>query len=271
MKSHREDEHLKTANSAESIETAASLGAKSVANSLISQELEPDKDLQVIDTANLVHKPVFQEIDNELSVSIVAYVSRNKLMRLERHPTKNGWERLTHVDLGPLMTDTDLVGVALQMFGAWLREKIPSTEQEVAIVGVDIWGRAIACDLGIRTGRNSVGITLRGVDDSTASDWFKADVAISLNRPWKHVVLVSDVVVTGETFQRAMHIMQNQGLLADGVNIYGLAMIAPFSPRFRQPLEGIVEIRTACSSIPFVVVPSTELPPSSVLRQIVPR
>lgn len=212
-----------------------------------------------------------REFDSELSEAIIEFVRRNRLLRLERHPACSGWERLTHIDLGPILNDMVITGLALWAFREFIQThiRVEHGDNDTVIVGVDVWGCAIAADMSVRTGLRSIGMTLRGNSDDAAFRSFAED-AEGIWTTCRRIILVSDVVVTGETLRRAHDIAVRCRGSGAGLECWALVLICPSNIRFRIPLEFLAGIATACSSMPLTLAQSIELPDSSILRPITP-
>jgi hypothetical protein len=213
---------------------------------------------------------VVDEFDATLSEAIVDFVARNGLLRLQRHPCCDGWERLTHIELGPVFNDMVIAGQALWCFGDFVRNNVGAgvNPENALILGVDVWGSAVACDLSVRTGIPNLGITLRGSTSEAALTALKDDTEVMGLRGKKNLILVTDVVVTGDTLCRAYDVFV--GCRGSDVELtaWALALICPAAVRFRRSMSFLTRVGAACSKLPFMLAQLDELPTPSVLRPV---
>ena len=196
-------------------------------------------------------------LDEQLCEAIEDFVKTNQLLSLERHCGQL-WDRLTHVMLGPMMTDTDLAGGAIVRFCEKI-EEIVHGDSGVLLIGVDVWGACLAAEIGVRTGLTNLSLTLRESDDLSAKSQFLEECNLLNVESPKSVFFITDVAVTCDTIRRAYDIVKN--VLKDcDRHFSALSLLSPKSVPYRADISFLRFFYTCCDSIPFVLVKQSDLP-----------
>jgi predicted MPP superfamily phosphohydrolase len=158
------------------------------------------------------------------STELNEFIKENKLVDLRRIKCSAGGEfsRLLQIKVGPIMNDQNQKELIIKSLCHGFAQ-FDLNKVDVLLIGVDCWGYSIATQLGFVLGLQSVGISVRGLNDCEMEKELLR--RFSQRKDFEagrfSYCYVTDVIATGDTLNRVKAKMP----LSVDVSHFALAMI----------------------------------------------
>lgn len=205
-----------------------------------------------------------EDSTDELASDLSDYIKENKLVDLRRIKcsTPSEYSRLLQIKIGPIMSDQVQKHTLIKSLIQGFKRISSGSNNEILLIGIDCWGYSIATQLGYALGLQSVGVSVRGLDDSELGKELtrRFSQRRDLGSGCFSYCYVTDVIATGDTLNRIKAKMPS----SDKVTNFGLSIVRSAFSYSNSELSSI-KIASVIDRFNIPILRNSELPDEQIL------
>lgn len=206
--------------------------------------------------------------NSPLEVSIIKIIKQKKLYRFDRFPVGEDQVSLGWVSVNKLLSDRNgiLEGILLAS-REWISSKIGKTKDanwsDILLIGLDFWGSILSSQLSIMTGARNYCKASKGSDNFYSNrELFDNKIPSEFLLGIKHIVLITDVVSSGDSIQGVADKIRNQleQPSKSEMKWHAISVISDRHQSKKADLSFLTSFGTFCSNLRIPVVSNSFLP-----------
>jgi len=234
------------------------------------KEFSQDNEIIENDKLSSVTYKKLTIINDDTENDIISFIRDKKLYYFGRYNTTLNQVALSWVNIGPLLNDRLMYVKVINHFKKWIESevmtKLTLNASDVVLIGVDCWGAIIASQLSIVTNIPNICIATRARGNFSIPTEKISHGVIDKVGSVKAVILISDVVRTGESYKYIYSKIKSHSTNKDhDILWYGLSVIWDKMQINTENMSFITSSATLVGQLRMPVVGSDILPDSSIL------
>ena len=215
---------------------------------------------------------VVELLDPKLQERLLLAIKRDSLYSLGRFKTSPSQVSLAWVSIGPLLNQVGILPGLLHSMLAWLKGKLglkrDAQIQDAVLLGIDCWGAILASQLSVLTGVPNFCIAARTRGAHFVPQEDVSTTVLQAIRKSRVVVLISDVVATGESIAYLHNKIRKELSTTEYRRLkwFCLSVLSDRQQRRTVDCSFLLAHGTACAELRMPVVSASALPDEAVLR-----
>lgn len=210
----------------------------------------------------IVNSDQIEKISETIEEKIIERIKSKDLYSFGRFKTSNDHTSLGWISISQLLNEQKILSSIVSKSVDRIEDKLSSSADESAIIGLDFWGAIIGSQVSVRTGVKHFCLATRGYGQYHSTLELKNNLLEDIIPSLKSVVLFIDVISSGGTVNQTLEAIKKK---KPDIEFHLISVISNNSELRKEFSQNLSSKGTFCLDLKVPVVNNVDLPDEEIL------